>query len=374
MPQNMPVNTKTALSSSQSSSQTNSNPIAYFINFIKGLKLDKTNTKSKTNNISNFENKHHKDVETAWLGLEKNYSRLHTALYDLEATEGDVIEFAHLAEALDLTQDLVQNYFDTVCFTCIDERGQKNSHSALSIGIPGTFCLEKKSCGLFAKKIVLDCKAAGVSKIKLMPHAKCGAATLAVEAEFKELGWDTNNIPDILIDKKAIDYAESMATSIVKAAQNMDYSLDVKVEFIGIQEIYPSTFHYAVGSMVSVSDSQSLDLAKPHLDPKLFNEYIDPMFNISGFGEDETIVDRLILSVDIAFGGHGMGTQIFTKENPYLVLMITDSKEAITRAKECLLPLFKARIEQKYADYLVESYVLDLSNLKKISDLGLAQA
>ena len=307
---------------------------------------------------------HHADVVQAWSNLQQNYSRLHIALDELEAKEGDVIEFSHLAQALDLPADIVQSYFDTVCFTCIDERAQKNVHNALSVGVPGNFCLEKSQCNLFARKIVLDCKAAGVAKIKLMPHAKCGAATLAVHEEFKALGWDTNTIPDILIDKKSIDYAERMATTISEEAQRMEYELDVKVEFITVGEIEPRTFHNAVGSMVNVTASDSLDLTRPHLDPKIFNENIDPMFNISGFGSDETIVDRIKLSIDIAFGSHGMSTDIFSEENPYLILMVTDSKEAIDRAKNSIVPMLKRKIEQKYADKIVESYILDISNVK----------
>ena len=331
-------------------------PLGFFSSIFNLLKKPKVN-----------KNSHLEEVQTAWAGLQNSYGRLHLALDELEAKEGDVIKFEHLAEVLNLPSDIVQDCFDTVCFTCIDERAQKNTHNALSVGIPGQFCLEKNNCSLFAKKIIVDCMAAKVKKIKLMPHAKCGAATLAVKAEFEDLGWDTANIPDILIDKKAIDYAERMATTITEAAQKMEYSLEVEVEFIGIQEIEPRTFHNAVGSMVNVTDSQSLDLTKPHLDPKVFNENVDPMFNISGFGEDETIIDRLKLSVDIAFGGHGMGSEIFTKENPYLVLMIADSKEAVTRTKEQLLPQFKSKIEEKYADHLVQSYILDISDLKAIA-------
>jgi hypothetical protein len=307
---------------------------------------------------------HLQEIHNAWVGLRNSYSRLYLALNELEAKEGDVIKFSHLAEVLNIPDNIIQNYFDTVCFTCIDERAQKNTHNALSVGIPGQFCLEKKNCSYFAKKIVVDCLAANIKKIKLMPHARCGASTLAVKAEFDELGWDTKNIPDILIDKKAIDYAQRMADTITETAQKMDYSLEVEIEFIGVQEIEPRTFHNAVGSLVNVTSSHSLDLTKPHLDPRLFNEYIDPMFNISGFGEDEMIIDRLTLSVDIAFGGDGLGEIIFSKENPYLILMVADSQEAVTRTREQLLPMFKSKIEERYADHLVESFVLDISDLK----------
>jgi hypothetical protein len=68
--------------------------------------------------------------------------------------------------------------------------------------------------------------------------------------------------------------------------------------------------------------------------------------------------------VDIAFSRDGMGEVIFTKKNPYLILMVADSQEAVIRAREQLLPMFKSNIEEKYADDLVESFILDISDLK----------
>jgi len=348
----------TTLAKSAKSSKSSTNPLQVIFSLFKGKNPSHSSTQTTAHDD------HHTQVTQAWSDLKSNYSRLHIALDELQAQEGDVIEFSHLAKALDLPDNLVQSYFDTVCFTCIDERAQKNVHNALSVGVPGNFCLEKNDCPIFAKKIIVDCQAAKVKKIKLMPHAKCGAATLAVKSEFEALGWDTSSIPDILIDKKAIDYAERMANTITETAQRMNYELEVEVEFIGVQEIEPRSFHNAIGSMVNVSDSQSLDLAKPHLDPKLFNENIDPMFNISGFGNDETIVDRIKLSIDIAFGGHGLGEEIFSAQNPYLILMVADSKEAITRAKNDIIPLLRSKAEQRYADKVVETYILDISDFK----------
>jgi hypothetical protein len=192
----MSVSIQTAPSSVQ-----NTNPFSFIFSLFKSQKA------SPTTQNSNAHATHQEEVQTAWAGLQNSYGRLHIALDELEAKEGDVIKFEHLAQVLNLPSDIIQDCFDTVCFTCIDERAQKNPHNALSVGVPGQFCLEKNSCSLFAKKILVDCKAANVKKIKLMPHAKCGAATLAVKAEFEDLGWDTSNIPDVLIDKKAIDYA-----------------------------------------------------------------------------------------------------------------------------------------------------------------------
>ena len=97
----------------QKVSQTH-NPFSFIFDFFKRSNTNTLN--STTIQITD----HQSEVAQAWSSLEQSYSRLHTALDELEAKEGDVIEFAHLAQVLNLPSDLIQNYFDTVCFTCID--------------------------------------------------------------------------------------------------------------------------------------------------------------------------------------------------------------------------------------------------------------
>jgi carbonic anhydrase len=301
------------------------------------------------------------ELENAWNKQKKNYTRLHTALDVLEAEQGQVIKFSSLAKFLGLPSDIIVCHAETICFSCIDERVQQNTHNTLSIGVPGNFCLEKSHSKLYAQKIVLDCKKAKISKIKLLPHARCGAATLALQEEFKSLGWNINSISDVLINEKSIECAERMATIIIEEAQDIAYDLEVQVEFIDSSEVVPCAFHNAVGSVVNITSSEELDFDKPHLDPNLFNKLVDPMFNISGFGDDNSVIDRIKLSIDIAFGSHGLSKVAFSSSNPYLILLVTDSKTSLERAKTVISPKLKHLIQSKYPKNLVKTYILDMS-------------
>jgi len=177
-------------------------------------------------------------------------------------------------------------------------------------------------------RIALWCQQRRVFKMTVTYHCGCGAIQHRIKT-FPLLSKST----DVL--EVAKECANNTAIHIKLAAKKLDYELQVTTAFIGNEQMCkcrPVEMHNAVGTMGCL-DSRVLASRFDQIthcnffDVFIMNEMrqSNSLFS-SDFDYRNIAVANIKLSIDIVFGKTGWGSDHFSKNQPYLVVLFAKDK------------------------------------------------
>jgi carbonic anhydrase len=209
---------------------------------------------------------------------------------------------------------------------CMDERIQylTASHHALSLGMPGCECLlnqiDKEK---IINEVVEICeKNTTIEEIVVSSHSGCGAVAKAIEIGKNKQKWyqkiaEKFENQESLIDKNGERFASNFAQILKQKAKEKSLNLNIRTHHFARQELHSKHIHNAFGAVVNMD---------PLLNTADFEDNLElPMFNIYSGGQSaEQIFDNIVLSITIASGKNGFGSDYITKKTPFILLFTTN--------------------------------------------------